>query len=144
MVDCLLNMEKEDCLKYDIILMFQPTSPQRTSILIDKCIKKIDNKKLDSVWTVSEVDLKFNPYKQLNIIKDKLSFFHKKGKKIIARQQLSKTYIRNGLVYAISRNCLLKKKSIMGNKSEGVVVTGEIINIDTMSDLTRAKKIIKS
>ena len=38
----------------------------------------------------------------------------------------------------------IKKKSIMGNKSEGVVVTGEIINIDTMSDLTRAKKIIKS
>lgn len=137
--DCLVNVENEDRIKYDIILMLQPTSPERKTKHINECIKRIVEKKLDSVWTVSKVDLKFNPYKQLKIINNKLSFFHKDGSKIIARQQLNKTYIRNGLVYAMSRNCILKKNSILGNKSEALIVNGDVVNIDSNIDLIKAR-----
>ena len=137
--DCLVSMENEDKTKYDIILMLQPTSPERKTKHINESIKKIVRKRLDSVWTVSNVDLKFNPKKQLKIVNHKLSFFHKDGAKIIARQQLKNTYIRNGLVYAISRDCILKKNSIIGDKSEAIIINGNIVNIDSNADLVKAR-----
>ena len=91
----------------DIILLIQPTSPLRKVKHIKDVIKIIIRKQLDSVWSVSKVDLKFHPFKQL-IIKDKnLNYFDKKGQYIIARQQLKDTFYRNGVVYAFSRKSIL-------------------------------------
>ena len=52
--------EKKQKIKIDIILLIQPTSPLREVKHIKDVIKKIIDKKLDSVWSVSKVDLKFH------------------------------------------------------------------------------------
>jgi CMP-N-acetylneuraminic acid synthetase len=44
-------------------------------------------------------------------------------------------YHRNGVAYAITRDCLLNKKSIKGDKTGALVIKGDNISIDTERDL---------
>ena len=137
----LLQIEKIIKKKIDYIVMLQVTSPLRKSKHIEKCINKIIQKKLDSVWTVSEVNSKYHPDKQLIINKNQLRFLSKNGKNIIARQQLDSTYFRNGAAYVFSRRAVLNKQ-ILPKKSGYVIVKDKLISIDTRQDLTEVKKII--
>lgn len=138
----LRKIEKINKVKFDVILLIQPTSPLRKSTHIIKGLKKLIDLNLDSVWSISKVNLKFHPLKQLkyNSKIDRLSLFDIKGKKIIARQQLENTFYRNGIFYAISRKCILEQKTILGKKSSGIIIHGNHISIDTISDLEQVKK----
>ena len=136
-------IEKKNKQKFDIVLMLQPTSPLRKPRDIIESLKILIKKKADSVWTISKTDTKFHPDKQLVIKKNKIKFLTKKGSKIIARQQLFDTYHKNGLCYAINRDCLINNKSIMGKKCLPLFVKREISNIDTLNDLELAKYYFK-
>ena len=61
--------------------MFQPTSPMRTSKEFLDCLKKINNKNIDAIWTVNMVDKKFHPLKQFLLRKIKIFHFLIKGEK---------------------------------------------------------------
>lgn len=132
----LLKMEELDDVLYDIIVMLQPTSPMRTVGHVNETIELLVRERLDSVWTVSETDSKAHPLKQLTVIDGKLDYYDPRGKEIIARQQLQPVFHRNGIAYAITRDCLLVKESIMGDKTGAVVCEGEFISIDTEFDIT--------
>lgn len=93
----------------------------------------------DSVWTVSETDSKAHPLKQLVIKDDMLDYYDPEGAKIIARQQLKPVYHRNGVAYAITRQCLEEQKTIKGKRTSAVIITDPLVNIDTMDDLTYAE-----
>ena len=138
LIHALKAAEKLKKKKIDIILLVQPTSPLRKVVHIKNVIKKIVDQKLDSVWTVSKADLKFHPLKQLILKKNILSHYNKKGKKIIARQQLTNTYYRNGVVYAVTRELILKNKNLISNKSSGYLINTPQISIDTVKDLKLA------
>ena len=101
----LKNIEKIDETRYDIILMLQPTSPLRRPVEVEECVRRLVYGQHDSVWTVSRTDLKYHPSKQLKIDDVGLmDFYEKNGKHIIARQQLSQCYNRNGVAYAFTRD----------------------------------------
>jgi len=138
----LKSVEKYKKKKIDIILLIQPTSPLRKAIHIKNVIKKIIDEKLDSVWTISKIDLKFHPLKQLVFKNNTLSHYNEKGKDIIARQQLASTYYRNGVAYAVTRKSVLKNKNLLGNKSSGYLINTQQISIDTIKDLRLANKLI--
>ena len=55
--------------------MLPPTSPFRKSNDVIKTIKKLVNGKFDSVWTISEIDLKNHPLKLLNIKNESLEYY---------------------------------------------------------------------
>lgn len=129
--------------KIDIILLLQPTAPLRKVKHIKDVIKKIVDGNLDSVWSVSKVDLKYHPLKQLIIKNGQLSYFDIKGKNIIARQQLSNTYVRNGAVYAITRKCIKKNKNLIGKKSKAYIINSDQISIDTLADIKKVSKLFK-
>jgi CMP-N,N'-diacetyllegionaminic acid synthase len=131
----LLKIELLDKCKYDVIVMLQPTSPLRLSKHIIETIEKLTKNNFDSVWTISETDSKSHPQKQLIAKNNLLGYYDKKGHEIIARQQLETLYHRNGIAYAISRDCLINKKSIMGKKTGYVICDGNHISIDTEWDL---------
>jgi CMP-N-acetylneuraminic acid synthetase len=139
----LLTTEKKINKKFDVIIMLQVTSPLRKVSDVQNCIKTLINKKRESVWTVSEVDKKYHPLKQLILNDEKLKYYSKNGSKIIARQQLSKTYIRNGAAYAFTRNCLLKNR-ILTDKSSAIILRTKQISIDTIKDLTTVKNLLKN
>jgi len=136
LIHALETCEKFDGVKYDIVLMLQPTSPLRTSADVRECLIKLVDGNWDAVWTVSETDSKNHPLKQLVLEADGvMDYYDPAGANIIARQQLKPVYHRNGIAYAFTRDCILNQKTIKGARTAAVVIKGEHISIDTMWDL---------
>ena len=106
-------------------------------------IKKLVKSTLHGVWIISKVDSKFNPLKQLQLKNNKINFFSKNGAKIIARQQLGQTYIKNGEGYAIKKKFFLKRKNIYSNKIGYVLSKEPAIPIDTMTDIKYCEELLK-
>jgi CMP-N-acetylneuraminic acid synthetase len=135
LIHALLETELIDSITYDIIVMLQPTSPLREAKHVTDAIHMLIDGKYDSVWTVSKTDSKSHPLKQLIVNNGSLDYYDKNGKKIISRQQLETVYHRNGIAYAITRECLMDKKSIKGDRTGALVIQGNHISIDTEWDL---------
>jgi len=135
--------EEDDNETYDIIVMLPPTSPLRKPEHITMAIEKLIGGNYDAVWTLSETDSKYHPYKQLTLEDGLVGYYDDKGAQIIARQQLSPTYYRNGVAYAISRNCLINSKSIKGHKTSAIIIDDPIVNIDTEFDFKLAEILIE-
>jgi len=128
--------------KYDYLIYLQPTSPIREKKDLIFGLNQMIKKKFNSAWSISKIDKKNHPLKVMNIKNNQLKLFNSKGKNIIARQQLTNIYIRNGVFYIFKINTLKKKKSIYLDKTLPVVINGKIINIDNLKDLNDAKKLL--
>jgi CMP-N,N'-diacetyllegionaminic acid synthase len=135
LVHALEATEANDGMHYDIIVMLQPTSPLRRAEDVRGTIKMMVEGNYDAVWTVSETDIKSHPLKQLVVHNGDMEYWDSRGAQIIARQQLTPVYHRNGVAYAISRECLLVQKTIKGKRTGAYVVEGEHVSIDTEKDL---------
>lgn len=131
----LLEAEDKYNTTYDIIVMLQPSSPLRKPEHVTATINKLIQEDLDAVWSVSETDSKAHPLKQLVLKNNRLDYYDEKGAQVISRQQLQPVYHRNGAAYAISRDCLIKQKTIKGIKTSAVVINDLLVNIDTEFDL---------
>ena len=140
----LIAVEKIDKTEYDIIVMLQPTSPFRKAIHVKQTVEKLIYFDFDSVLTVSPSESKSHPLKQLVLLNDNIDYYDKRGKKIIARQQLDKVYHRNGAVYSMTRECLLKQKTTIGNNASALILEDLMVNIDTPLDLEWANFLNKS
>jgi CMP-N-acetylneuraminic acid synthetase len=138
----LLATEALDGVAYDIVVMLQPTSPGRTARHVSDTIRALVTGGFDAVWTVSETDSKAHPLKQLVVREDgALDYYDPAGATIIARQQLQPVYHRNGIAYAITRDCLVRQRSIKGANCGAVIIEGLVANIDTEFDLEVANLI---
>ena len=126
---------------FDIIIMLQPTSPFRSVEIIRQAINKLIEDDLDAVWTVSEIDKKFNPLKQLKIRNGILSLYDNQGSKIMARQQLESTYIRNGQCYTFTRKAIAEYSTIFPKRT-GYLVTPNYPNIDSLEDFEAAENLL--
>lgn len=133
----LIEAEAVDGTTYDVVIMLQPTSPLRTEENVTDCITTLVEGKWDAVWTVSATDLSFHPRKQLTLDADgRLGFFVPGGEAIVARQELTPVFHRNGVCYALKRELLLNTEGIWApEKTTAVVIPGHHISIDTPEDL---------
>jgi CMP-N-acetylneuraminic acid synthetase len=128
--------EAVDRQRYDIVVMLQPTSPLRSAADVSATLRMLVDGGWDSVWTVSPTDSKAHPLKQLVVSgAGVLDYFDPRAGGIVARQQLDPLYHRNGIAYAITRECLLDQQSIKGKRSGALVIEGEHVSIDTEWDL---------
>ena len=134
------NVKKNKC---DYLIYLQPTSPIRRKKELVFALKKIIKNKLNSAWSISEIDKKNHPLKVLKIKNKNLNLYSNNGKNIIARQQLDDIYIRNGVFYIFFIKELKKKLSIYLNKTLPVIINHKIVNIDNIDDLKVAKKMLK-
>ena len=138
----LAEMERIDRAEYDVVLMLQPTSPLRTPEQLLRVLEMLVAEALDSVWTVSETDVKFHPLKQLTLVDGRLDHFDARGRSVVARQQLGKVYHRNGVAYAMTRQCLLEQQTLLGKRAGAVVITEAVVNIDTLDDFERLERLL--
>lgn len=130
---------------FDLVLMLQVTSPLRTPRDIRESLKLLEEKNADSVWTVSPVDLSFHPLKQISLRPDgRAEYFDGEGAQIIARQQLSQTYFRNGSCYVLTRDQLLVAKSLMGERTFGLVSEGPRVSIDSIDDVNEIERVFNA
>ena len=144
LVHALTEMERQDGVRYDIVVMLQPTSPGRRVEHVRSTVETLVKGGHDAVWTVSETDSKAHPLKQLTIDpQGGLDYYDPRGAAIIARQQLAPVYHRNGIAYAMTRQCLLEQKSIKGARTGAVLIEDRLVNIDTEFDLTLANFLAK-
>ena len=138
----MLHMEKIKRVKYDFIILLQPTCPMRTSFDIDNAINLIIIKKADTVISVSDVGAQ-HPFRMKKILKNgRLSniFNNLKNENMKPIQKLKKFYIRNGAIYISKRNIITKKRSLVGKKVYPYIMLPEKnINIDHIDDLLVAK-----
>lgn len=128
--------------RFDIVIMLQPTSPLRRPEHVRATIEKLVKEDLDAVCTVSLADLKYHPLKVLVLNNGLLNLYDERGRTIIARQQLTPIYCRNGAAYAMTRQCLLEQKSILGRRSSAVVISEPMISIDTLDDFERVEALL--
>lgn len=138
--NALINIEKIKKEKFDVIIMLQPTSPLRKVHDIKNAIKKCIDRNFDCVWTVSKVEKKYHPLKQLLIKKKNIKLYNAGGTNIIARQQLIDTYYRNGAAYVYTRNCILKKRNFYPSNMGYVISRSDQISIDNIQDLKIVSK----
>ena len=128
--------EADDGEHYDIVVMLQPTSPMRRPADVSGTIHMLINNQYDAVWSVSQTDSKAHPLKQLAFRNGCMDYWDPAGSEIIARQQLEPSYHRNGVAYAMTRDCLLEQKTIKGKYTGAYIVPGEHVSIDTEWDIT--------
>jgi CMP-N-acetylneuraminic acid synthetase len=133
-------MEKDKSIKYDSILMLQPTSPLRTSKHIDDSIELLNSKECDSVVSITSVGGN-HPLRMKCIVDNELINYIDQGFwNMRPRQSLPDVYIRNGAIYLIRRDLFKKKRQLIGKKCLGYIMSDdESINIDTLIDLKIAK-----
>ena len=138
------EMETRNKCTYDIVVLLPPTSPLRQKKHVEDTIKKLVFEGYDSVWTVSESDSKFHPFKQLKIVDGLLDYYDPEGKNIISRQQLDTLYYRNGAAYAMTRECLLEQKTLKGKRLGYVLIEEPLVNIDYRWEFQLADFLLKS
>ncbi|MEB3332987.1 MAG: acylneuraminate cytidylyltransferase family protein [Synechococcaceae cyanobacterium] len=139
----LVTMEQLDSVSYDVVLMLQPTSPLRRVEDVRRTLEILVEGHHDSVWTVSETDLKYHPLKQLTLVNGSLEYFDPRAATIIARQQLTPVYHRNGVAYAMTRQCLCEQRTIKGAHSAAHVITDRQVSIDTEEDLALVERLLQ-
>jgi CMP-N,N'-diacetyllegionaminic acid synthase len=131
-------------LVFDIVLMLQVTSPLRDETDISGCLDRINNGNADAAWTVSPTELHYHPLKQLVVDENSnLTLFDDQGLAIVARQELTPVYHRNGCCYALRRNFLMNTQTLWSpNATQAVISQGIRVNIDTEEDLAMAEKLL--
>lgn len=139
LVHALQETERLDAVSYDIIVMLQPTSPLRRPEHVQAALEMLIGGEWDAVWTVSETDSKAHPLKQLTTENRRLDYYDDAGRQIVARQQLEPVYHRNGVAYAITRDCLLTQRALMGARTGALVLEGHFVSIDTEWDIALAE-----
>ena len=139
----LQTVEEIDGERYDVVVMLQPTSPLRRPEHVTATVDKLTAGGFDSVWTVSPTDSKSHPLKQLVFEADRLGYWDPGGAGIVARQQLTPVYHRNGAAYAITRECLLGQKSVLGQRASAVVIDEPMLSIDTSADFARVEAALR-
>jgi len=142
-IDALKEMEKIKNKKYDAVLMLQPTSPLRTQSHIDKAIDLFFSQECDSVVSVVSVG-GTHPFRMKRLVGNQLINYIDQGFwDMRPRQSLPDVYIRNGAIYLISRDVLVDKQQLIGDKCLGYVMNdSESTNIDTPIDLKIAELLL--
>ena len=139
MIHALQESEKILNLKFDVLLIIEPTSPLRTPLDVEETCKKLIESEADSAVCVSPLDTKCHPDKTLVVDSGILRNYSNKGVEITARQKLKTLYARNGICYALTKDCLLVNKKIITDKTTSVVIDRHIVNIDEPIDIKWAE-----
>jgi CMP-N-acetylneuraminic acid synthetase len=118
----------------DILTILQPTSPLRSSQLLDKSIRLLMNSKASSVLGVTKV--KNHPYLCFVTGKSYLRPFKTNFQKYNQRQKFPIFYYPTGSIYTLWNKTLKKYGNIYGPKIKPLVIpTENSIDIDSLYDL---------
>lgn len=138
-------MESSNGKNYDAVLMLQPTSPFRTHLHINQSIELLKtSQECDSVVSVVSVGGN-HPLRMKRMVGSRLVNYVDQGSwDMRPRQVLPDVFIRNGAIYLINRDKLVKDEELIGKHCLGMVMTTkESVNIDTSFDLELTKIIMQ-
>lgn len=141
LIETLANCETALNSQFEVVVMLQPTSPLRSIKEIDKCLIEVGLLNKTACWTISKVDAKYHYRKQLSIGDRSELQMSVVGPRVVSRQELSQTFLRNGACYAYTRETLMEDPQLLGNNCGYVISQGIRPNIDVIEDLYQAIEI---
>jgi CMP-N,N'-diacetyllegionaminic acid synthase len=121
--------------KFDYLILLQPTSPLRTAKDIDLAFEKLLNSEATSLISVCE--LEHHPFKSFKVDeKGYLQGVINNDYPFYPRQSLPKAYRANGAIYIIKVNNFIKDKRLLTNKATYFEMSIDAsLDIDTLKDL---------
>ncbi|MAG89030.1 MAG: acylneuraminate cytidylyltransferase [Zunongwangia sp.] len=129
----------------DAICLLQPTTPFRRKSLIDDAITKFKDGNNDSLISVREIPHEYNPYWAFSDLDGTLELTVEREQIVSRRQDLPKTYHRDGAIYITKTEVILNDNSFFGEKTGFIDTTKDPhVNLDTMKDWEKAENMIKS
>lgn len=138
-------MEEKSGIVFGYVVIFQPTSPFRTADDIDSTIQKLIDTGADSAVSLVEFEKGMHPVKAKKLEGDRVLAYCMEEVEGIRRQDIPTAYRRNGAVYAMKRDLLLKDNRLYGDFVAGYVVPKErSIDIDESFDWLRAEHMLKN
>jgi len=125
-------VEEQDGLVLDYVCVLQPTEPLRTVDDIKMAVQKITRTGADSVASVCRMD-DLHPVFMKRIENDRLLPFCLPEPEGLRRQDVSPpAYVRNGIVYIVKRDVLVKRNSLYGEDCRPYVMPPETyVTVDT-------------
>ena len=145
--DAVIKSEKYFNEKYDYIIELPCVSPLRDASDVRRAINLIKSNKYDSVVSYVNTGEK-HPIRLKRINRNIVTDFcreYPEPKIGSRRQDFESCFIRNGAIYCMTRDCIIKKKSRMGDKSFPLIMPqNKSINIDEKFDLEMASLLIKN
>lgn len=139
-----LKTEEIKSIKYDYIIMLQPTTPLRKAEDIDSALKTLIESDADGIISVVDVDnwhpMKMKKFKNSGHLID----YEPPPMENPPRQLLPKVYMVNGALYATKRDIFIEKNTFQGNQCLGYIMPPErSVNIDTEIDFQVAEFYIR-
>lgn len=136
--------EKQKKCQIDLVVILQPTTPLRAADDIDRAVHLFLSApgadSLISCYSAASVHPSIM-YKRRG---DSLRPFMEAGNSIKRRQEFEPLYVRNGAIYVASRELVLEKNRIIGNRPLGYIMPRErSINIDEALDLEITEFLIR-
>ena len=125
-------LESIDCSDVESVVLLQPTNPLRPPNLLKDCFEVFQNKKVDSLFTVTQNHQKFGKITSDIFV----PFNYEIGQR---SQDLEPLYFENGLLYITKAKCILENEIITKNAFPYLV--NHIfahIDIDTKEDMEYA------
>jgi len=137
------EMEKIRGLKYDYIIMLQPTAPLRTYQDLTEALIKLIKSDADGIISVVDVD-NWHPMKMKKFENGLLVDYQKPPVENPPRQILPPVYIVNGAIYATKRDVFMNRGTFQGEKCLGYIMPPErSVNIDTEVDFIVAEYMLQ-
>ena len=133
----LYEINKNDLKKFDYLILLQPTSPLRNLIDIDKSIKFIIKKKINSCVSFFKPDINLNNIYKINQKKVEKLFKYKKV------PQINKLYTPSGDIYISTIKNYIKNKTFFTNQTHPYFVK-DYSDIDTLKEFKIAEIIQKN
>jgi CMP-N,N'-diacetyllegionaminic acid synthase len=144
MIHALTEAEAREGGRFDLLLIVEPTSPLRLPEDIDGAVRLLVQTGADSVVTVSAAPAKFLPRKLLCFQDQRLTFLVPEGATVRNRQELGDSpFYRNGVCYAVTRDCLLERKTLFTPHTRGLVIDRPTVNIDEPIELELAEFLLR-
>jgi CMP-N,N'-diacetyllegionaminic acid synthase len=131
--------------KYDSVCVLQPTSPLRRPEHIDGCVNLLFTSEAEAVMTVLPVPHQYNPHwVYFSDQSGALRISTGDNEPIARRQELPTAFHREGSVYVVRRDVLMKRNSLYGDKLLGYPMDeNDSINIDDPAQLRRAEELLQ-
>ena len=130
--------------EFDAVCLLQTTSPFRTVEFLDQALEKFITSNTDSLVSVKEVPHEFNPHWTFKLNEQgNLKIATGENEIITRRQDLPKSYHRDGSIYITKTSVLVTQKSLYGNSIAYIENSNnEHVNIDTIDDWSKAEIVV--
>jgi CMP-N-acetylneuraminic acid synthetase len=130
---------------YDAVCLLQPTNPLRKAEHIDACLELLQNKNADAVVSVLPVPHEYNPH--WVYFQDDTGALHistGEAQPIPRRQDLPPAFHRDGSVYVTTRDVLMERNSLFGDRLVGYPMDpAHSVNIDLPEDWQVAEELLR-